>query len=220
MLEPTPGEPHTLSGGGGGGGPRKGLFERVKAILLTPKTEWPVIDGEAATVGGLITGYALILAAIAPIALLLGFFIGPFGGALGSAMGLLIKILLLFYVVSLGTVVLLGFAINLLAPALGGTKDAVQAMKLAVYSGTAFWVAGIILLLPDFYYFWAVLGIGYGGYILWLGLPTLMRAPADKAPTYAGASIGIWFFLFFVLWQLAWRTVVSSIIYGAAAAYM
>ena len=212
MLEPTPGEPHTLSGGGGG--PNKGLVERVKDILTKPKTEWPVIDGEATSVGKLITGYALILALIAPIAMLLGLFLTPFGGYLTGAVGFLIKILLCIYGLSLGTVILLGFAIDLLAGSLGGTKNGVQAMKLAVYSGTAFWLAALILILPGLWWLWLVLGIGYGGYLLWLGLPILMRVPADKVQVYAAAAIGIWVVLFLILQQVCWRIIFSGMIYG------
>ena len=44
------------------------LVDRVKNILLTPRTEWSAIAGETATVQGLYTGYIMILAAIGPVA--------------------------------------------------------------------------------------------------------------------------------------------------------
>ena len=40
------------------------LVERVKKILLTPRQEWAVINGETHTVAGLYTQYVMILAAI------------------------------------------------------------------------------------------------------------------------------------------------------------
>ena len=43
------------------------LIARVKGILLTPKTEWPVIAGEQTTVADLYKGYILWLAAIPPV---------------------------------------------------------------------------------------------------------------------------------------------------------
>jgi hypothetical protein len=213
MLEPTPGEPQALSGGG-----NKGLVERVKDILTKPKQEWVVIDGEATSIGKLITGYALILALIAPLAMLIGLFLTPFGGLLTGAMGFLIKLLLAIYAISLGTVVLLGFIVDMLASSLGGTKNGVQAMKLAVYAGTPFWIAGLLLLLgPGMWYFWMALGIGYGGYLIWLGLPILMRVPADKVQVYAAATIGIWVVLFIILWQIAWRIIFAGMFYGAVS---
>ena len=56
-----------------GQGPNtSGLVNRVKNILMTPNTEWDVIEAEPATVQGLYTGYICILAAIGPVANLIG----------------------------------------------------------------------------------------------------------------------------------------------------
>ena len=40
------------------------IFSRAKSILLTPRTEWPVIAAEPDTVGGLYSGYIVVMAAI------------------------------------------------------------------------------------------------------------------------------------------------------------
>jgi hypothetical protein len=48
------------------------LFERVKAILVTPKTEWQVIAREPGDLGMLFTSYVAILAAIPAICGLVG----------------------------------------------------------------------------------------------------------------------------------------------------
>ncbi|MGA2366194.1 MAG: YIP1 family protein, partial [Steroidobacteraceae bacterium] len=42
----------------------KKLIARIKGILLTPRTEWPLIAAEPASIGSLYTGYILIMAAI------------------------------------------------------------------------------------------------------------------------------------------------------------
>src|SRR5437870_12481426 len=58
------------------GGPSSaGLVARVQNILLKPKEEWAVIDKEAATVQGLFTGYAMLLAAIPAVASVIGQFL-------------------------------------------------------------------------------------------------------------------------------------------------
>ena len=49
-----------------------GLIDRAKSILLKPKSEWEVIDAEPASVGSIFIGYAMILAAIPPLAGLVG----------------------------------------------------------------------------------------------------------------------------------------------------
>ena len=58
--------------GGMPGAPAPSLVERAKNIILSPKTEWPRIDAEPATIGGIYTSYVMILAAIGPVAMLIG----------------------------------------------------------------------------------------------------------------------------------------------------
>jgi hypothetical protein len=45
---------------------RAALIERVKALLLTPKDEWPKIAAEPATIASLYSNYVIYLAAIPP----------------------------------------------------------------------------------------------------------------------------------------------------------
>ena len=81
------------------------ILDRVKNILLTPKTEWPVIAGETATVQSLYVDYILIVAAIGPLALIF---------ALGSVVAVI------SYVVSLAMVYLIAWVIDALSPTFGG----------------------------------------------------------------------------------------------------
>ena len=57
-----------------------------------------------------------------------------------------------------------------------------QALKLAIYSATASWLAGIFSLIPGL----SILGLLglYSLYLLYTGLPLLMKSPEDKAMTY------------------------------------
>src|SRR4051812_16778372 len=63
------------SGHGSRACPREGsmnLVERVKAIVLTPRTEWPVIAAEPGDAAYLFRNYVAILAAIPAVAGLIG----------------------------------------------------------------------------------------------------------------------------------------------------
>jgi hypothetical protein len=156
------------------------LVERVKAILLTPRTEWPVIEQERATLADLFIKYVAILAAVPEIAHLIGqALIGeahiPFMSALVRA--------IVSYVVTLAMVYIIACVIDLLAPRFGGKKNFPNALKLSVYSYTPLWLAGIFLLIPGLN-FLLVLGL-YGFYLLWVGLPMLMGVPSDRAFAYA-----------------------------------
>ncbi|MGZ8370460.1 MAG: Yip1 family protein, partial [Caulobacteraceae bacterium] len=174
----------TVVDGGPGGG---GLVARIKNILLTPKTEWDVIDAELAAIGGLYTKYVCILAAIPAVAGLIGaqlFGIGLPGIAtykpplVGSVVTALVT-----YLLSLAAVYVLALIIDALAPSFNGTKNQTQAFKVAAYSYTAAWVAGVFNILPALSIL-VILGSLYGLYLLYLGLPKLMKAPAEKAISY------------------------------------
>ena len=145
------------------------LIDRVKNILLTPKTEWPTIAGEAATVQSIFVGYVLILAAIGPIALAIG------TGFLG------IEFAILRYLIGLAIVLLLALIVDAIAPAFGGEKNFVQSLKLVAYSFTAAWIAGIFLLLPWIGWIVGLLALIYSFYTFYLGAPVLRKCTQEKA---------------------------------------
>ncbi len=170
----------------GGPAARTALIERAKAILLKPKEEWPKIAGESTSVGDVLKSYALPLMAIGPIA----FFIGSqiFGINLifvtfrPSLMAGITTAIASFVmaIISLGVITL---AAEYLAPQFGGEANRTQAFKLVAYSMTAGWIAGILNLLPALGIIGILAGV-YSLYLFYLGITTMMKVPADKAPVY------------------------------------
>ena len=163
------------------------LIQRAKNICLTPTTEWPVIATESATPGELLGGYAAPLAAIGAIAGFIGgAIIGqtlPFLGHYRVPMVTALVGAIFTFGMALVGVFLLSLIIDALAPTFGGQKNSSQALKLAVYSYTPAWIAGVLQLFPVL----GILGIFaafYGVYLLYLGLPPLMHSPQDKSIPY------------------------------------
>ncbi|MEP7098778.1 MAG: Yip1 family protein, partial [Dokdonella sp.] len=108
------------------------LIARVKAILMTPKTEWPVIATEPATVPELYKNYIVFLAAIPAIAgfikgSLIGY--GMFGIHYRTPIGAGITAMILAYALSLALTYVMALIVNALAPTFDGQKDQVQALK-------------------------------------------------------------------------------------------
>jgi hypothetical protein len=162
------------------------LVERVKRILLSPKTEWEVIDVEPTTVAELYTRYIVPLAAIGPLAQLIGYSVFgvtvPFVGTYRVPIGSAITQAIVTYVLTLAGTYVLALIIDALAPPFNGQRSQIQALKLAAYSLTASWVAGIFALIPGLRIL-TVLGL-YSLYLLYLGLPVLMKTPREKAMGY------------------------------------
>jgi hypothetical protein len=163
------------------------LADRVKKIILQPKQEWQIISTESATTAQLYTSYIIPLAAIGPIASIIGMsLIGisiPFFGTFQVPIGTAITHSVLGYVLTLVGVFILALIIDALAPSFSGEKNQIQALKVATYSSTAAWLGGIFSLIPSIGIL-AIIPAIYSLYLLYLGLPALMKSPPDKALGY------------------------------------
>ena len=155
------------------------LVERVKAIMLTPRAEWKVIEQEPGKLTDLFIKYVAILAAIPEVAHFIG---QSFIAGSAPVVPNLVRAVIV-YLVTFAMVYIIAGVIDLLAPRFGGRKDFPSAVKLSVYAHTPIWLAGIFLLVPGLN-FLLILAL-YGFYLLWTGLPQLMRAPNDQALPYA-----------------------------------
>jgi hypothetical protein len=162
------------------------LTERVKNVLVQPAEEWRVIEKEPTTTGDLYTSYIIPLAAIGPVASIVGLSIigigSPLGGTYRVSLMTAIGHAVVTYVLALAGVYVLALIIDALAPTFNGTKNSSQALKVAAYSSTAGWLVGIFNLIPALA-FLQIFGL-YSLYLLFLGLPALMKSPQDKTLAY------------------------------------
>src|SRR5690606_29891817 len=168
------------------------LIARVKAILMSPKTEWPVIGAEPATVADLYKNYIIWLAAIpAVLGFVKGSLIGysAFGISVRTPIGAGITSMIVGYVLSLVLVYVVALIVDALAPTFGGLKSQVQAVKAVAYSYTASWIASIGLLIPWIGVLILIAGGIYAIYLLYLGLPHTMRCPPEKAGGYTAVTV-------------------------------
>jgi hypothetical protein len=167
-----------------------GLIARAKAMIMSPKAEWPVVEAEHSSIAGIYKSYVIPLAAIGPVCRLIGAL--AFGHSFfgityrPSVMGALTTAVL-SYVMTLVGVYVLALIVDFLAPHFGSVSNRTQAFKLAAYSSTAAWIVGVFGLLPALL-FLGILGL-YSFYVFYIGLPVLMKTPEDKAPLYTGAVV-------------------------------
>src|ERR1035437_8613739 len=128
------------------------MIERIKGICPKPKAEWDVIAEEGTSTANLFKGYAVPLAAIPAIAGFVGgSIIGrsmPYIGSYRVPMASGLVMAIFTFVMALVGVYILSLIINALAPSFGAQKDSGQALKVAVYSYTPAWVAGVLQILP------------------------------------------------------------------------
>lgn len=181
------------------------LVQRVKQILLSPRTEWAVIDAEPTTPAALYTGYIMPLAAIGPVSQVIGYSVFgitvPFMGTYRVPIGSAITSAVVSYILTLVGTYVLALIIDGLAPTFSGQRNQIQALKLAAYSSTAAWVAGIFALIPGLRLL-GILGV-YSLYLLYLGLPVLTKSPKEKALGYTAVVIVAAIVLFMIIGFIA-----------------
>jgi hypothetical protein len=159
---------------------------RAKAMLSDPFTEWTRIERESGDPVYLVSRYVAILALVPVIFGFLGSSIvgevvpgtgvvkaNAFDGLFGA---------IFTYAATFVIVFVLALIINFLAPYFNGRRDFDAALKLTVYSFTPVWLAGVFLILPGLRFL--VLTGFYGIYVLWTGLPRLMKAPPSRSRDY------------------------------------
>jgi len=177
------------------------LVERVKGILLSPNQEWQTISGETSSVAEIYKSYIIILAAIGPVASIIGMSIVgislPFVGSFRIPITTAVASAFVQYVLTLVGVYVLAIIIDKLAPTFAGQSNMDQAFKVAAYSYTPGWLVGIFTIIPVL----SVLGILglYGLYLLYLGLPVLMKSPKEKSTGYTVAVIVAAIVIFLVI---------------------
>jgi hypothetical protein len=167
------------------------IIARVKEILLTPQPAWSVIETEETNTAALYTQYIMILAAIQAVAGFIG--MSLFGV---SALGVSVRVplmtglvqMVLGYGLTLAMVYVLAMIADALAPSFGGQKNPMNALKLVAYSSTAAMVGGIFALIPALGVLTLVAAL-YSLYLLYLGVPTLMKVPQEKALAYTAVLV-------------------------------
>jgi len=162
------------------------IVQRVKDILLKPKETWQEIKEEPATVSELYTSYAVWLAAIPAIASFIGLSLIGFSALTFHYRMPLVRGLshaVVSYILTLVGIYIVALIIDALAPSFGSQKNQVKAMKVVVYSWTASWISGILMIIPALSPIMMLCSL-YSLYLFYLGLPVLMETPKEKALGY------------------------------------
>jgi hypothetical protein len=167
-------------------------------MALSPSAEWRAIEPESGDAPYLFAHYVAILAAIPPVCTFLrrtlfswrgpvhvGFFTSLFGA-------------FVHYIVAFVVVYAMAVIIDGPAPTFSAPRSQENAMKLAVYSMTPAWLAGVFWLIPGLG-FLRLLALLYSVYVFWLGLPILMKPPQERLGPYALAVIACGIVLSFVV---------------------
>jgi hypothetical protein len=206
---------------------RDSLVARVRGLLMAPKDELPKTIAEPGDFKSLLP-YVVVLLAVGALAEFLsagviGVYVQPQvvfnmkigGGFFRSPVQALVGAVLS---VGMGVGVwwFYAFMLETLAPTFAGRKDRSGAFKVAAYSATPIWVAGVLAILHSVPYLGWVANLGrlaalvYAVMVGIWALPILMGTPENKAAGHIlaamaitlVATVAVWFVVFSVLFGM------------------
>lgn len=181
------------------------IFSRAYGLLRDPKQEWEQIRAEATSVPAIVIGYVAPLAAIPPLCGLIGAYAfglhyagvdvrPPLDDALvGAAVSFLASVAMVF---------LLGLLINALAENFDADRNDLASQKVAAYAMTPAFLSGLFSLWPPLWWL-SLIAIAASVFLLYRGLPALMKAPQDRALGYTATVAIAGLVAFVVLFSLS-----------------
>jgi len=182
-----------LGGSFGEGRGMETMVGRARAVLFEPRATFKEVESEFTKPGTIWGRYILPLAAIGPLAGAVGRFV--FGRRIAGTTvpgAFTVTDAITWFAIALALTLVAVFAlskvISLLAPGFGGQKNDVQALKVAAYSSTPSWVAGAFNIHGRFLILNVFVSL-YALYLLYAGLPILMKVPQDRAMGYIAVVI-------------------------------
>ncbi len=158
------------------------ILSRAYGLMREPKKEWEQIKAEEATIPNILIGYVAPLAAIPIVCDLIGQ--SFFNNALQVDFGQALIRAVITWIISIGIVFFLAIVVNVAAESFEADKNDLAAQKIAAYAYTPAFLAGVFLLWPPLGWL-PLVALAWGVFLMYRGLPVLMRAPEETALGYA-----------------------------------
>ena len=159
---------------------RAKFIPRVKNILLSPRREWTAIAAEATGTDELYLRYVLPLAAIGPVAAVIGL---AFGGHAA-----LPALATFNFFLELGAVWVAALIFSKFAPKYGGKDEFAQAMKLSAYCTTPAWLGHAFNIIPIISLLSIPVAV-YSIYLAYVGATPLLGVPRHKAAGFTTVTV-------------------------------
>ncbi|MFZ4121554.1 MAG: Yip1 family protein [Caulobacterales bacterium] len=159
------------------------ILSRAWGLFTDPVGEWTQIRDEKTSIPSLLLGYVTPVAAAPTFAGMLGqlVFGEEVGGervrpefldAFANAVITCLSVIALVY--------LIGLLINVIAEQFDADRNEMNALKVAAFTPTPVLVTGLAAIYPPLWWV-GVVGLGASAFLLYRGLPILMRCPEERA---------------------------------------
>ena len=156
------------------------ITERVKNILITPKTEWEVIKAENTNLQVLFVSYVLPLSLLAAAGVFLHGLIFP--GV--SGLKFFIVSAIITFVANAVSFFLSSYIIDALAGSFNSEKAINKSAQLVAYSSTPSYIASLLSFVPGIGTLISIAGMIYGIYLMYLGIGPLKKTSEEQKVAY------------------------------------
>ncbi|MAM89376.1 Yip1 family protein [Allohahella sp. A8] len=173
------------------------ILEHTLGLFTHPDKEWALIRAKTETPGRLYFQHTLLLALIPAVAAYIG--VTQTGWTIGSASAVRLttasglSLCVLFYFAMLSGVYILGRFIDFMAVTYGVDQEAHRGVELAAYAATPMFLAGAVAVYPNVWIVMTVglLAVAYSVYLLYEGLPILMKIPPERGFMFASSILTV-----------------------------
>lgn len=173
------------------------MINNVLGLMISPRKQWQQIAAEATSSMTAAMLYILVLAAIPAVAWYYG--TTQVGWTVGDGESIRLtedsgRILIgLFYLTMVASLCFIGYMIHWMSQTYGADSSVTKGIVIAGYTATPLFIAGAVGFLPVFWLALtiALVAIGYAVYLLYLGIPIIMRIPEERGFLFASAVIAV-----------------------------
>lgn len=171
------------------------VMSRAKDILLAPRSAWEQIKVEQLTTSQILSQYVAVLAIVPAAAFYLRFFFSR-GRVWVHFLSTAVYFVLCLALARLGA-----RAIEVMARRFEVQGEGIDFLKLVAFSLTPAFVGGVFLVIPWLSGLTFLLAL-YSLYLLYVGIPMLVRCPDEQVLTYSVSGMVVLYVLFVVAYAV------------------
>ena len=173
------------------------IINPIGGIQKNPVAHFEAITLEERSVSDLFLGYILILAAIPPLAGLIGTIQFGWSFAAGATVKLTfasaLKISIAYYLAILVAIYTLAKLIQWMSRTYGGDQPLERCLALTSYAATPMFLIGVLQIYPVMWlnYIAGLSVLAYTVYRLYIGTPIMMRTPREQGFLFSSAILAV-----------------------------
>ena len=171
-------------------------MKHVFGIMFSPLAEWEKIREDSASIIGHYLKYIVLIALLPPVAWYYGSTV--VGWTLGERVIRLtpesaMQIMTLFYLAILFGIGFLGFMVHWMSETYGAQSSFIKGILIASLCATPLFIAGAVGFYPILWLdmLIGVFAVCWSTYLLYNGIPIVMKIPETRGFLFASAVIGV-----------------------------